>query len=376
MDSINKEIIKNFKRVVIKVGSSLIVNSSNGKINDVIINYIVEDIKYLRSKGKEVMLVSSGALALGKHKLALNNKTLKIQDKQASASVGQIILINSWQKMFSKNRIECAQILLTHLDAEIRKSSINARNTIESLIKLDSIPVINENDTVATKELRYGDNDQLAARVAQITSSDLLVLLSDVHGLYDANPIKNPNAKLLERIYKIDKKIEKISENTSSSISVGGMETKVKAARISLAAGCNMVIAKGDNKNPIRKLEKDNKASWFIASTSPKTARKKWISSQMSTKAGIVVDGGAVDALKSGASLLPAGILSINGFFEKGDVINVFDEKRNVISVGLTSYSSKDAELIAGAKSNEIEALLGYHIKDVIIHRDDMVIRN
>ena len=233
-----------------------------------------------------------------------------------------------------------------------------------------------ESRSTATKELRYGDNDQLAARVAQITSSDLLILLSDVAGLHDKNPLKNPEAKLLKRIYRIDKYIEKMSDNTSSSISVGGMETKIKAAKISLASGCSMIITEGSKKNPILGLKSGKDASWFIANTSPRTARKKWISSQMSAKASIMIDNGAAKALKKGASLLPAGIISVRGFFEKGDAINVVDEIKNIISVGLASYSSEEVKLIAGSKSNEIEKLLGYHDKDVIIHRDDMVIRD
>ena len=376
MGSIEKKIFKDSKRIIIKVGSSLILNQKNGEINKDIIGFIVDDIKNLMSRGKEIMLVSSGALSLGKNKLDLKEKILKMSEKQAAASVGQIILINAWQKVFFKNKVQCAQILLTHLDAEIRKSSINARNTIESLIKLKTIAIINENDTVATKELRYGDNDQLAARVAQITSSDLCILLSDVDGLYDENPLKNPDAKLIKKIYKIDKYIERISDNTMSSVSVGGMETKIKAAKIALASGCNMVITNGYERESILSLEKGKKASWFIANTSPLTARKKWISSQMSAKASIVIDKGAASALKQGASLLPAGILSVKGFFDKGDVINVIDKDENIVSVGLSSYSSEDVKLIAGAKSNEIEKLLGYHNKDVIVHRDDMVIRN
>ena len=376
MGSIEKKIFKDSKRIIVKVGSSLILNQKNGEINKDIIGFIVDDIKNLMSRGKEIMLVSSGALSLGKNKLDLKEKILKMSEKQAAASVGQIILINAWQEVFFKNKVQCAQILLTHLDAEIRKSSINARNTIESLIKLKTIAIINENDTVATKELRYGDNDQLAARVAQITSSDLCILLSDVDGLYDENPLKNPDAKLIKKIYKIDKYIERISDNTMSSVSVGGMETKIKAAKIALASGCNMVITNGYERESILSLEKEKKASWFIANTSPLTARKKWISSQMSAKASIVIDKGAAAALKEGASLLPAGILSVKGFFDKGDVINVIDKNENIVSVGLSSYSSEDVKLIAGAKSNEIEKLLGYHNKDVIVHRDDMVIRN
>ena len=271
---------------------------------------------------------------------------------------------------------QCGQILLTHLDAEIRSSAINARNTIESLIKLNTIPIINENDTVATKELRYGDNDQLAARVAQITSSDLLILLSDVDGLHTSNPKSNKNAELIKYIKKITKAIEKYSGDTSSSVAVGGMQTKIKAAKIAMSAGCNMIITRGNKISPISSILKNGNFSLFLTSTNPNTARKKWISSQVKIKGEIIIDKGAENALRKGASLLPAGILSISGTFYKGDIINVLNENKKIVCVGISAYPSKDAKIIAGAKSNEIQKLLGYHSKDVIIHRDDMVLRN
>ncbi len=264
---------------------------------------------------------------------------------------------------------------MTHLDAEIRSSAINARNTIESLLKLETIPIINENDTVATKELRYGDNDQLAARVAQITSSDLLILLSDVNGLYTSNPKKNKTAKLIKYIRKISKDIEKNSENTSSSIAVGGMTTKIKAAKIAMSAGCNMIITSGKKVMPISSIIKNNTFTLFLTNTSPKTARKKWISSQLEIKGKVMVDKGAENALIKGASLLPAGVISISGSFQKGDIINIINKNRDIICIGISAYPSNDIKIIAGYKSNEIENLLGYQSRDVIIHRDDMVIR-
>ena len=375
MESLEKKIFNNAKRIVIKVGSALITGKKSNLINKKILNNIVSEIKLLNNVKKEVLLVSSGALTLGRKHLNLKNTNLKVSEKQAIASVGQVLLMNAWKEAFLDHHINCGQILLTHLDAEIRSSAINARNTIESLIKYGIVPIINENDSVATKELRYGDNDQLAARVAQIASANLLVLLSDVDGLYTSNPSKNKNARLIKRIYKISKSIEKASENTSSTIAVGGMETKVKAAKIALASGCNMVITKGSKSNLFSSIFKDNKATWFISKTSPKSARKKWISSQMTVKGKIKVDKGAENALKEGASLLPSGIISISGSFEKGDAINVLNKRNEVICIGLSSYPSKDIKKIAGFKSTEIENLLGYHSKDVIIHRDDMVIR-
>lgn len=375
MESLEQKTLNNSKRIVIKVGSALIIGNNTNLINEKILGSIVSEIIKLKNEGKEVLLVSSGALALGKKSLKLKKENIKVSEKQAAAAVGQVLLINAWKKIFLKSKIQCGQILLTHLDAEIRSSAINARNTIESLLKLKTIPIINENDTVATKELRYGDNDQLAARVAQITSSDLLILLSDVNGLYTSNPKKNKKAKLIKYIRKISKDIEKNSENTSSSIAVGGMATKIKAAKIAMSAGCNMIITSGKKVMPISSIIKNNTFTLFLTNTSPKTARKKWISSQLEIKGKVMVDKGAENALIKGASLLPAGVISISGSFQKGDIINIINKNRDIICIGISAYPSNDIKIIAGYKSNEIENLLGYQSRDVIIHRDDMVIR-
>ena len=376
MDAFKKKLINNSTRIVIKVGSSLLVDAESNFVNKKILNNICNDINYLVGQNKEILVVSSGALALGRKAINISDPHLKITEKQAISSIGQVLMINSWREAFSKYNIPCGQILLTHYDTETRRSSINARNTIEALIKLNSIAIINENDTIATKELRYGDNDQLAARVAQLACADLLIVLSDVDGLFDSNPEKNPQAKLIEKITNIDGKIEKISENTSSNNSVGGMETKIKAAKIAMAAGCSMVITKGSSSKPIKKLYEDGKSTWFYSGTSPKTARKKWISSQIKAKGSIIVDDGAEIALRKGASLLPPGIIEVNGIFSKGDTIKVFNKKKKLICIGFSSYPSEDAKKIAGFKSNEIKKVLGYHQKDVVIHRDDMVIKN
>tara|TARA_A100001011_G_scaffold229568_1_gene237667 strand:+ start:159 stop:1298 length:1140 start_codon:yes stop_codon:yes gene_type:complete len=376
MDTFKKKLINNSTRIVIKVGSSLLVDTESNFVNKKILNNICNDINYLVGQNKEILVVSSGALALGRKAINISDPHLKITEKQAISSIGQVLMINSWREAFSKYKIPCGQILLTHYDTETRRSSINARNTIEALIKLNSIAIINENDTIATKELRYGDNDQLAARVAQLACADLLIVLSDVDGLFNSNPEKNPQAKLIEKITNIDGKIEKISENTSSNNSVGGMETKIKAAKIAMAAGCSMVITKGSSSNPIKKLYEDGKSTWFYSGTSPKTARKKWISSQIKAKGSIIVDDGAEIALRKGASLLPPGIIEVNGIFSKGDTIKVFNKKKKLICIGFSSYPSEDAKKIAGFKSNEIKKVLGYHQKDVVIHRDDMVIKN
>ena len=376
MDSLNKNLLHSSSRIIIKIGSSLLINSENNFINKKILDNICRDINFLIGKKKEILVVSSGALALGKKALNINNHYLKITDKQAIASVGQILMINGWREALAKYNLVCGQVLLTHQDVEIRRSSINARNTIESLIKLNSIAIINENDTVATKELKFGDNDQLAARVAQLTSADLLILLSDVDGLYDTSPEKNPKAKLINEVRIINKRIEKIAKNTASKNSVGGMITKIKAAKIALASGCNMIITKGSITKPIRKLFENGKSTWFYSHTTAKTARKKWISSQQKTLGSIIIDDGAENALKRGASLLPAGIVDVKGIFSKGDTIKVYNKKKKLICIGFSSYPSEDAKKIAGFKSDEIKKLLGYHQKDVVIHRDDMVIKN
>ena len=376
MDSLDKKLLLSSSRLIIKVGSSLLVNSKSNLINKRVLNYICRDINFLISQSKEVLVVSSGALALGKKALRIKNENLKISDKQAISAVGQILMINGWREMLSKYNLTCGQILLTHNDAELRRSSINARNTIESLIKLNSVAIINENDTVATKELKYGDNDQLAARVAQLACADMLVVLSDVDGLFERNPEKNAKAKLIKKVKIINKKIESISENTTSKNSVGGMETKIKAAKIALSAGCNMIITKGNTIKPIRKLFTGAESTWFYSDTTAKTARKKWISSQQKTCGSIIIDEGAEKAIIKGASLLPAGIIEVKGVFSKGDTIKVFNKKKKLICIGFSSYPSEDAKKIAGFKSNAIKKLIGYHQKDVVIHRDDMVIKN
>jgi len=375
MDPIKKKIFEESGRIVIKIGSSLITDTSKGLINKPSLNNIVNEIASLLGKGKEIVVVSSGAVALGKKTLKIMHKNLKLSEKQAAASVGQVMLINAWKTAFSKLKISCGQILLTHFDTENRRSALNARNTFEALMKSGAIPIINENDTVATKELKHGDNDQLAARVAQIFSADLLIILSDIEGLYSSNPKRKKDAKLFDKVYDVSKNIEKMSENTSSIYSVGGMQTKIKAAKISLAIGCHMIITKGTGKSPINNLIKGKKATWFISKISPKSARKSWISAQLKINGSITVDSGAEKALINGASLLPAGILSISGNFDKGDIINVFNVKKKVICTGITAYPANEAKIIAGAKSDEIEKLLGYHSKDVVIHRDDMIIR-
>ncbi len=376
MESLDKSALINAKRIVIKVGSNLIINPKNGTTNKTLLKNIVKEIKLLLDSNREVMLVSSGAVSLGKKVLNINKSILQLDKKQAAASIGQIILINAWKEAFDKKNIISSQILLSHNDAENRKNALNARDTLEELIRLKAIPIINENDTVATLELRYGDNDQLAARVAQISSANLLVLLTDVSGLHTKNPSKNPSATLIKRIEKITPKIEKIAEDSNSTLSVGGMITKLKAAKIAMSSGCHVIIANGKVKNPISSLFKDDLSTWFISKSNPKSARKRWISSQVEVKGNMFIDLGAVNALKTGSSLLPAGVKKISGRFEKGDAVNVYDNKNKLICVGLSSYPSIDAKTIVGRKTNEIKNLIGYQGKEVMIHRNDLVIKN
>ena len=374
MAALEKKILKNSKRIVIKVGSALIRSDDKNLINEIILNRIVKEIIKLNEAGKEILLVSSGALALGKKSLNFKKNNLKVSEKQAASSVGQVLLINAWKKAFLKYKKQCGQILLTHLDAEIRSSAINARNTIESLLKLNSIPIINENDSVATQELRYGDNDQLAARVAQITSSNLLIILSDVDGLYTSNPTKNTDALLIKYIKRITKSIEKKAENTSSSIAVGGMKTKIEAAKVTTSVGCNLVIANGKKNYPISDIA-ENKATWFLASQSVKAARKKWILN-MKSLGEIIIDFKAEKALKSGKSLLPVGATKCTGQFSRGDVVAVRGEDGQILAKGLTSFSQVETEKILGIKSEDIPKVLGYNRKPELIHRDNMAFFN
>jgi glutamate 5-kinase len=364
----------NARRVVIKVGSALLVDRESGNVNRAWIESLAADIARLRSRGQDVLLVSSGAIALGRRKLALEPGKLRLEESQAAAAVGQIRLAHAWTEVLQHHQLTVAQILLTFGDTEQRRRYLNARSTLTTLLKLGAIPVINENDTVATAEIRYGDNDRLAARVAQMISADCLVLLSDVDGMYTADPTKQPNAEFIPEIRSITPEIEKMARGVASDVGSGGMATKVAAGKIAVGAGCHMCVARGRSLYPLRQIEAGGRCTWFYPSSSPATVRKQWIGGSLKPAGEIFVDAGASVALRNGKSLLPAGITRVVGTFERGDALIVRDELGNELARGLSAYSSVDAERIRGRQSGEIEALVGFRGRDELIHRDDLVL--
>ena len=363
--------LNNSKVIVIKIGSSLLVN--NKKIRKRWLSSFAKDVKKLKLQNKKIIIVSSGAIALGCKKMNYSKTKLKLDKSQAIASIGQIELMNLFSQIFSKYSLNISQILLTLQDTEERRRSLNAKRTFENLFELDFIPVVNENDTIATSEIKYGDNDRLASRVAQITNADTLILLSDVDGLYTKNPKKFKEAKLIKKVNNINKDLNKIYTKGVNEFGSGGMQTKIEAAKICQLSGSNMVIANGLFENPISKIIKENNCTWFYPKISKLAARKKWIISSVAPKGIIIIDDGAKKALRSGKSLLAAGIKKVSGKFNKGDHIKVLDKKNNECARGLSSFSSDEIVKIMGHHSKEIEKILGYISKSEVIHKDDMV---
>jgi len=362
------------KRVVVKIGSALLVEPSTGRVNRAWLETLAADLAAMRERGQEVVIVSSGAIALGRRQLGLPQGKLRLEESQAAAAVGQIRLAHAWKEVLEAHGLAVAQVLLTLGDTEERRRYLNARNTLTALLRLGAIPVINENDTVATAEIRYGDNDRLAARVAQMSSADCLVLLSDVDGLYTADPSRHPEARFIAEVDRITPEVEAMAGGSASDVGSGGMVTKVMAAKIAVAAGCHMCVAIGDEPHPLRRLETGARCTWFRAAESPVTVRKQWIAGLLKPAGEFKVDAGAAKALRSGKSLLPAGIVAVEGRFDRGDAVVVRDPDGIEIARGLTAYSSEDARLIRGRRSQELEGLLGYRGRDEMIHRDDLVL--
>jgi glutamate 5-kinase len=362
------------RRIVVKVGSALLVDAASGLLNRDWLTALAQDVQRLRGRGQDVLLVSSGAIALGRRQLGLEPGKLKLEESQAAAAVGQIRLAHAWKEVLEQHGITVAQILLTFGDTEERRRYLNARSTLETLLRLGAVPVINENDTVATAEIRYGDNDRLAARVAQMISADCLVLLSDVDGLYTADPRLDPGARFIPEIHAITPEIESMASGAISGVGSGGMATKISAAKIAVAAGCHMCVAAGRELHPLQRVEQGARCSWFYPATTPGTVRKQWIAGTLQPAGELHVDVGAVQALRSGKSLLPAGVTRVSGKFKRGDALLVRDTAGIEIARGLSAYSSADADRLRGRKSSEIETLLGFRGRDEIIHRDDLVI--
>jgi glutamate 5-kinase len=358
-----------FSRIVIKIGSSLLIDHARGELRSEWLKSLCDDVFALKYRGAEVIIVSSGAIALGRTRLKLKKGALKLEESQAAASIGQIELARVWQETLGSYGIIASQILVTLSDTEERQRYLNARSTIETLLKWGVIPVVNENDTVATSEIRFGDNDRLAARVAGMVSADCLILFSDIDGLYTAPPHLDPQAKLIPVIPKITAEIENMAGAAASELSRGGMFTKIEAAKIATAAGCTMVIASGKAMNPISTM---GLCSWFLAPATPVTARKKWIAGQLEPKGVITVDKGAENALSKGNSLLPAGVIKVEGAFERGDAVIIKSETGDEIGRGLIAYDAIDADKIKGLKSKLIEEKLGQDMPAELIHRDDI----
>lgn len=362
------------KRVVVKIGSALLVETETGRLKRAWLDALADDVAAMKKRGQQVVIVSSGAIALGRRHLGLPNGALKLEESQAAAATGQIRLAHAYQESLARHDVSVAQVLLTAEDTEDRRRYLNARNTIDTLLKLGGVPVINENDTVATAEIRYGDNDRLAARVAAMIGADALILLSDIDGLYSADPTSDPNATLIREVKAITPEIEAMAGGPRSSDSRGGMTTKVQAARIAVAAGCAMAIASGKVQHPLRRVFDGATCTWFRPSANPKTARKQWIAGSIKPVGTLVLDAGALKALRRGTSLLPAGVTAVSGDFQRGDLVLIEDADGHRIGRGLVAYAADDARRIMGHKSAEIEAILGYRGRDEMIHRDDLVL--
>jgi len=362
------------KRVVVKIGSALLVEKSTGRVNRAWLETLAADVAAMRVRGQEVVIVSSGAIALGRRQLRLAPGKLKLEESQAAAAVGQIRLAHAWKEVLEQHDCAVAQMLLTLGDTEERRRYLNARSTLNTLLKLGAVPVINENDTVATAEIRYGDNDRLAARVAQMASADCLVLLSDVDGLYTADPSRDATAEFIPEVTGITPEIEAMAGGSASDVGSGGMATKVLAGKIAVAAGCNMCITVGREQHPLQRIEAGGRCTWFVAKASPKTVRKQWIAGLLQPAGVLHVDAGAAKALRGGKSLLPAGVTQVEGRFDRGDSVIVRDADGAEIARGLSAYSSEDARRASGRRSQELEAILGYRGRDELIHRDDLVL--
>lgn len=371
MTKSRKPLLK-YRRVVIKIGSALLVDRAAG-LKKAWLDAMCTDVANLKANGVEVLVVSSGAIALGRTVLNVPAGALKLEESQAAAAVGQIALARAWSESLSTDAIVAGQVLLTLGDTEERRRYLNARATINQLLKLGAVPIINENDTVATTEIRYGDNDRLAARVATMVGADLLVLLSDIDGLYTAPPHLDPNARFLETIAEITPEIEAMAGGAASELSRGGMRTKIDAGKIATTAGCAMIIASGKPNHPLAAIEEGARSSWFAPSGSPVTARKTWIAGQLLPAGTLSVDAGAEEALRSGKSLLPAGVRDVTGSFSRGDTIAILGTSGREIARGLAGYDADEARQIAGKKSAEIAAILGYAGRAAMVHRDDMV---
>ena len=361
-------------RLVLKIGSSLLVDKATGRLNRAWLESVADELVAIRQRGQQVLVVSSGAIALGRPYLGLARDQRRLEEAQAAAAAGQILLAHAYQDLLEARGLRIAQVLLTLDDTESRRRYLNARNTLETLLRLGVIPIINENDTVATQEIRYGDNDRLGARVAEMTSADLLVLLSDVDGLYDSDPTLNPGARLIPEVRELTPGIEALAGASATEFGSGGMVTKLVAARICMNAGCATVIASGKRLSPLTAIAEGANCTWFLPGRTPRQARKQWIAGMLVPRGTLVVDEGAELALKAGSSLLPVGIVTVEGEFQAGEAVVIRSRAGRDLGRGLVAYSSAEARRILGRRSEELPALLGYAGRGELIHRDNLAL--
>ena len=378
MDAESKELsatrLAEARRVVIKIGSSLFVDQGSGALHRSWLGALCADVAEMHASGQEIIIVSSGAIALGASQLGVDIRRARLQESQAAAAIGQIQLAHAYQEILGGHGISAAQVLLTLDDSESRRRYLNAANTLFTLLNSGAVPIVNENDTVATQEIRYGDNDRLAARVAQMVSADCLVLLSDVDGLYTSDPRTDSTARHIPEVTELTKEHWSMAGGPGSNHGSGGMRTKLDAARIAMGAGCRILIAPGQVSRPIQAVKEGTRVTWFLPSSTPLAARKQWIAGTLQPKGAVAIDGGAKAALAAGKSLLPAGVTRVDGEFERGDAVNVLDEDGNDLGCGLIAYGAEDARAIAGQRSDEIASILDYRGRDEMIHRDDLVL--
>jgi glutamate 5-kinase len=362
------------KRIVVKVGSALVTHGETGEPDRAWLAAFAADVARMRARGQQVLVVSSGAVALGRRRLGLKKK-LTLPEKQAAAAAGQSALMRAWEEAFEPHNVACAQVLMTRDDTEVRRRWLNARATVDQLLALGALPVINENDTVVTEEIRYGDNDRLAARVAQMIGADALVLLSDIDGLYTADPRRDPSAKHIPHVERLTPELEAMASgaNASAGVGTGGMATKLAAAKIAAAAGCRTIITLGHRQEPLRAVETGDLATIIDAATTPAAAYKAWIAGSLAPAGALVVDAGAASALLSGKSLLAAGVKAVEGAFGKGDAVAIRDQQGREIGRGLSRYDAADAAKIAGLRSDAIEAAIGY-TAGPLVHADDLAL--
>ena len=365
---------KNARKIIIKIGSSLLVDKQEGRLKQDWLAALAEDVEKLLTDEKQVIIVSSGAIALGRRALGLRAGPLKLEQSQAAAAAGQVFLTQAYQSLFARHNRNTAQILVTLDDTEERARHINARNTIETLLSLGAIPIVNENDSVATQEIRYGDNDRLAARVASMTQADCLVLLSDIDGLYSGPPGSSPDVHKIDSVEQITPKIEAMAGSVGSDYGSGGMITKLAAGKIAMQAGTHMVITSGLEPHPLRLLDNPTTGTWFLAQTTPGKARKRWIAGSLKKGGQLIIDQGASQALENGRSLLAAGITKVVGEFDRGETVHILAQDGTELAYGICAYSSKNVQKILGRKSSEFTEILGYPGRSNVIHRNDLVL--